>query len=283
MSSCHTTHRTPLLRVLFGGLLFAPCAFVLADDPEKKTEKVLPRIAMCVPLAVPMDATTKVIVRGWGLEGTKEVRSSNPKLTLKILSTGKAAIPNKQDAKQIGDTQIELEVTVINDIQPGEIELTIVQLDVVSQPHKMLIGSGSVLDEAIVNGQALAEKEPNDGFTQAQPLLLSQIVDGQIDGDGNVDVFSFELSDKQEINFEVHASRYGSNLDSLLTLFDQRGNIVAVNDDAADAIGSKDSKIVSVLPAGKYFISLQDAHDRGGPAHPYRLKIAADIFVNRQR
>ena len=64
-----------------------------------------------------------------------------------------------------------------------------------------------------------------------------------------------------------------------LTLFDQRGNIVAVNDDAQVINGTqetKDSKIISTLPAGKYFICLQDAHDRGGPAHPYRLTVTLD-------
>jgi hypothetical protein len=265
------SRQTILLLVLWTRLLIEPCAVASADEAEKKSEKVQPRIAMCIPLAVPADATTKLIVRGWGLEEAKEIRSSNARLTLKILATGKATIPNKQDAKQIGDTQIELAVTVTKDIQPTEVELIIVQTDKESQSHKLLIGNGQA-----TRGPSLAEKEPNDGFTQAQPLHFPQVVDGQIESDGNVDVFSFELTDKQHIVLEVHASRYGSNLDSILTLFDQRGNIVAVNDDAQVIKGmpeTKDSKIFTLLAAGRYFISLQDAHDRGGPAHPYRLTV----------
>ena len=38
-----------------------------------------------------------------------------------------------------------------------------------------------------------------------------------------------------------------------------------------DMSGTTDSRIEQMLPAGKYFIVLQDAHDRGGEAHPYRL------------
>ncbi len=265
MFSRETKLFTRLLRVLLIGLLSGRCVGALAEDDDKKPEKIPPRIAMCVPLAVPIDSTTKMLVRGWGLEGAKEIRSSNPQLTFKVLSTAKAAIPNKQDAKQIGDTQVELEVTVAKDVQPGEVDLIIVQPDAESQPHKLLVGGD------LVSGfTALLEMEPNDGFTQAQPIQIPHIVDGQVDGDGNVDVFSFELTDQQQIAIEVHAYRFGSNLDSILTVFDRRGSIVAVNDDAID---TKDSQIIATLAAGKYFVSLQDAHDRGGPAHPYRLTV----------
>ncbi len=269
-------------RVQLTCLLLGSCVPVLGDDKDKQASKAPPKVAMCAPLAVPIDATTKVIVRGWGLEGAKEIRSSSPQVAVKIIASGKAPIPNKQDAKQIGDTQVELEVVVAKDTQAGEVELTVVQPDGESQPHKLLLGT-----HRVVGAQLVVEKEPNDGFTQAQPLVLPQIIDGRIDGDGNVDVFSFELIAQQSITLEVHASRYGSNLDSLLTLFDGRGNIIAVNDDAqfttdqADKTNkpgtraTQDSKITAVLPAGKYLASLQDAHDRGGPAHPYRLTITA--------
>lgn len=262
------------------------CGLAKSDDTAGQGNKVPARIAMCLPLAVPVDATTKVTVRGWGLEGVKEIRSSNPLVTLKVVGSGKATIPNKQDAKQIGDTQVELEVTVAKAAQAGEVELTIVDPEMKNQPHRLLLGSCKALE-----AQVLAEQEPNDGLEQAQQLRLPQIVDGRIDGDGNVDVFSFELSVAQSIAIEVHASRYGSNLDSILTLFDGRGNIIAVNDDTKDSSASnktasgdilirtgeqgsrttKDSKIIVALPVGRYMTSLQDAHDRGGPAHPYRL------------
>ncbi len=110
----------------------------------------------------------------------------------------------------------------------------------------------------------------DDGFRQAQQIQIPQTVDGQIHGDKNVDVFSFDIADPQSVTFEVLARRHGSGLDSLLTLFDHRGHIVAVNDDHD---GTTDSRITTELAAGKYFISLQDAQDHGGPAHPYRLVV----------
>ena len=226
---------------------------------EKKTEP--PRVAMCVPLALPVSPTTKMIVRGWSLDTATEVRSSNPQVSFKVLSAASVAVPNGQDAKQIGDTLLELEATVVEGVEPGDATLTVVSPTGESPPHRLLIGSVHPL---------ATDGEPNDGFQQAQPIHIPQAVDGQIHGDKNVDVFSFDVADPQSVTIEVLARRYGSGLDSLLTLFDHRGNIVAVNDDHD---GTTDSRIAAKLAAGKYFISLQDAQDHGGPAHPYRLVI----------
>lgn len=262
-----------LMRAQLICLALYPGWIARGEDTDKQGVKVSARIAMCLPLAVPVDATTKVTLRGWGLEGVKEIRTSNPQVTLKIIASGKATIPNKQDAKQIGDTQVELEVTVAKDVLAGEVGLTVAEPDNKNPSHKLLLGSGKAVIAPVI-----AEQEPNDGFAQAQALQIPQIVDGRIDGDGNVDVISFELAASQTIVLEVLASRYGSNLDSILTLFDGRGNIIAVNDDVrdttkTDSSATRDSKINVVLPAGKYWASVQDAHDRGGPAHPYRLTL----------
>ncbi len=226
---------------------------------EKKAEP--PRVAMCVPLGVPAGETTKMVVRGWALDTATEVRSSSPQIVFKVLSAASVAVPNGQDAKQVGNTQLELEVTVVEGVEPCDVTLTVVAPTGESPAHALLIGSVHPL---------VADSEPNDGFRQAQPIQTPQAVDGQIHGDKNVDVFSFDLADPQSVTIEVLARRHGSGLDSLLTLFDHRGNIVAVNDDHD---GTTDSRISAELAAGKYFISLQDAHDHGGPAHPYRLVI----------
>ena len=235
-------------------------ALTLADDAtEKKPDP--PRVAMCLPLAINVGETTKVIVRGWHLEGVKELRSSNSHITLKVLSTSKAEVPNGLDVKRVGDTQIEVEATVARDTKPSEVELTVIGPDGDSQPHVILVGS---------EYPVIADKEANDGFRQAQPVAVPQAIDGVIHDKRNVDVFAFDIDDEQRLLIEVHARRHGSALDSLLTLFDERGNIVAVNDDYKR---SPDSRIATTLRAGNYFISLQDAHDSGGSTHPFRLVI----------
>ena len=70
---------------------------------------------------------------------------------------------------------------------------------------------------------------------EAQRLAFPQSVMGSFHADANVDVFAMELSEATPIRVKV---------------------------------------IAATLPAGRYFITRQDAHDRGGPAHPYRLIVS---------
>ncbi len=246
-------------------------AYLIAFSPlfvhAEEVKPVPPKVAMCSPLSVASGATTKITLRGWLVDKATAVKCDNDKVTLKIISQGAAAVPGKQDAKQIGDQQLELEITVAAEAPPGRVLLTVVAPDGESKPHALLVGGDLPV---------IAETEPNDGFRSAQMITPSQIIDGQIHGDGNVDVFAFELTEKTNFSVEVQAQQLGSGLDSLLTLYNATGRIVASNDDQE---GTTDSKIEATLEPGRYFICLQDAHDRGGAAHPYRLRV--DLIASR--
>lgn len=228
-----------------------------ADDAKP----VAPKVALCSPLAVPPGATTKVTLRGWFVDKATAVRCDNDQVTLKIVSQGAAAVPGKQDAKQVGDQQLELEITVAAGVSPGRVQLTVVAPDGESTPHVLLVGGDLPV---------ISETEPNDGFRQAQAISPTQIIDGQIHSDGNVDVFAFELTEKTHLKLEVQAQQLGSGLDSILTLYHAAGAIIASNDDQAT---TTDSMLEATLEPGRYFVCLQDAHDRGGAAHPYRLRL----------
>ena len=133
----------------------------------------------------------------------------------------------------------------------------------------------SALHHLLVNGEVpvITEKEPNNGFRQAQPVQVPQAIDGSIGQPQDVDVFRIEGQAGQKLVCEVLAARYGSPLDSTLTLYSAAGRIVASNDDHD---GSADSRLEVVLPeTGTYFLSLADANDQGGSAHVYRLVITA--------
>ena len=224
------------------------------DKPET------PRIAVAVPFAMSANATTKVTVRGWKLDREIQASTTVAGVTLKVLRHDKAPVPNGQDAKLIGDTLVELEVTVPENFSNETLPLTL-----------QASGSEGATSTLLVGGSfpVLNEVEPNDGFRQAQPIAVPQIVNGQIQVDRDVDVFSFQLATEQRIVIEIFARRHGSGLDSLLTIFDSKGRRLASNDDAEGS----DSKIETVLPSGKYFVVVQDALDHGGPAHPYRMVI----------
>ena len=86
-----------------------------------------------------------------------------------------------------------------------------------------------------------------------------------------MDLFRFEGKEGQRITMEVFAARYGSALDSLLTLYDGEGRILASCDDIS---GSSDSRLDAILPkAGTYFVGVIDANDQNGPAYVYRPSV----------
>ncbi len=129
-----------------------------------------------------------------------------------------------------------------------------------TRPHRLLVETTLPVAK---------EKEPNDGFRQAQSVTLPVVVEGAIERPRDVDVFQFEGRAGQKVQFEVLAARHGSPLDSILTLYNAAGEQLAVNDDFE---GSVDSRLEVVLPAdGKYHVVLMDAHDSGSPIHVYRL------------
>jgi hypothetical protein len=231
----------------------------LAQDKKKGPKKVEPRVAMVIPLGVSPGKTTKLTVRGLQLDRARDLRFTNPKVTAKILSKGKAPVPDKNPDK-VGDTQLVAEVTLPAGL-PGEpLSFVVVTAAGDTRPHQILVETALPV---------LAEKEPNDGFRQAQPIPVPAAVDGVIERPRDVDVFRMEGKAGQKLLLEVLAARHGSGLDSLLTVYDVDGREVASNDDME---GSVDSRLEVTLPRdGVYYASVIDAHDQGGPEHVYRL------------
>jgi hypothetical protein len=242
------------LFVLLGVFAAAP-----GQDKKKPDKKVEPKVTVAIPLGVAPGATSKVTIRGLKLDEATALRFQDDRVSAKLLSKGKANVPDKNPDK-VGDTQIVAEVTVPAGLPSEPLSFVVVTPAGDSKPHQLLVESMLPV---------IAEKEPNDGFRQAQPIQLPQVIDGLIDRPRDVDVFRFEGQAGQRLVFEVLAARHGSALDSLLTLYDAKGQQIAANDDAGDSV---DSRLLVTLPkAGTYYLSLMDAHDQGGPAHVYRL------------
>lgn len=233
-------------------------AFVDLSTLHSEDKPEAPRIAMAAPFAVSRNGTTKVTVRGWKLNRDIEARTTIGNIGLRVIKHENANVPNGQEAKLTGDSQVELEVTVPPEISVETLPITLTASGAESVPYSLLVGG---------RYPVVAELEPNDSFRQAQSIAVPQIIDGQIHADRNVDIYSFELAEERRVTVEVIARRQGSGLDSLLTLFDFRKEIIATSDD----VEMTDSRIEVVLPAARYFLVVQDAQDHGGPASPYRL------------
>ena len=227
-------------------------------DDKKKDE---PRVIVALPLGAAAGQKTKLTLRGNKLDAAKEVKVADGKGSAKIVGKGKANVPDKNPEK-IGDTQVEVELT-LNPKQPSEpVRVTVVTPDGETKPHPILVETTLPV---------VKEKEPNEGFKQSQPLTLPAVVEGSIERQRDVDVYRIEGKKGQKVTIEVQAARYGSPLDAILTVYTPAGQQIASNDDFSD---SRDARLELTLPAdGAYLVALIDAHDLGSAIHAYRLVV----------
>lgn len=234
----------------------------VSAQPKPAEKKDAPRVKIASPLGVVAGQTTVITIRGLNLDTATEIRFPDVKLPIEasIKKKEKAPAPQKQDPQVVGDTQLEVESKIPADLPPGVVSFIVATPAGESAPHKLV-----VLDPR----QTVAEKEPNDGFSQAQEIHRGETVVGAVHQPQNADVFKITGKAGEKISIEVHAARYGSALDPLLTFLNERGEILTVADDRQE---DTDAVIEATLPAdGTYFIALIDAHDQGGPAHPFLL------------
>ncbi len=216
-----------------------------------------------LPLGVAAGATTRLTLRGLRLDTATEVRCQAPKARAKLLSKGKAGVPKAEDVPRLGDTQVEMELTLPSDHPGRTVTVTVVTPAGESPAHPLLVERDPVL----------AEKEPNNGFREAQPIAVPGELQGSIGQPQDVDVFRIEGKAGQRLVLEVLAARFGSPLDALLTLYDAGGQVVAGSDDVD---GSTDARIEITLPRdGVYYLGVADANDQGGPQYLYRLSACA--------
>ncbi|QDV64921.1 peptidase [Crateriforma conspicua] len=123
------------------------------------------------------------------------------------------------------------------------------------------------------------EAESNDSPDEAQPIKLRTAINGRIDRPGDVDMY--RLPGGGRITAEVYARRLGSPLDSVLSVLDAEGNVLAFADDFEDRshgllTHQADSHLEVSLPAGgPYYLRLMDTQRNGGPEYAYRLCLRA--------
>lgn len=238
-------------------LAFVSVGAGLAED----NKPAVPRITAIAPIEVVPGTTATLRIRGVALNGATEIRFPGAPLSIggEIITKKNAEVPNGLEAKDVGDTMIEAKVAVPADLQCGALALSVITPDGTTPPRDVRVVPAS---------QIVDEKEPNGGFREAQPIEIGMTIRALIKEDKDVDVFAFDGVAGQKITAEVIAARCASLLDSVLTIYDAAGHLLATSDDVA----TRDAQLALELPAnGKYYVSVQDAQDRGGAWHAYEL------------
>lgn len=144
-------------------------------------------------------------------------------------------------------------------------------------------GLGLTREEAIEGGQLVVdlqafqdENEPNDTRAQAELWYPAwgEKIEGVIGAVGDVDYFEFgyDVAPGDVVIAAVSAWQFGSNLDSVLTIYDAAGNPLAANDDS----WGLDSFLEFTIPPGPggddFYVAVRDWGDEhGGADHWYDL------------
>jgi Bacterial pre-peptidase C-terminal domain len=243
-----------MLRLVAFLALAAHISSLPAQDKKKPADKPAPKVLYSIPLALTPGEKQKVTLRGKNLDAVKDVKASDG-ATAKVLAARKAGVPNNYPAERVGDTEVEIEL----ELPKGAKAVTLTIGDATFTP-------------LVADTPAVKEKEPNDGFDQAQALTVPCAVDGTIKGEKDADVFKFDGKKGEKLRLEVVAAKYGSPVDAMLTLYDADRRVL---DSADDAAGSSDPVLSVTLPKdGTYYLTVIDAHDLGGANFGYRLVAA---------
>lgn len=257
------------IRRLLSGVLLA-AAFLpghAAEDKKDAPKKEPPKITGAVPFAVVSGTTNQIKIRGLNLTNATEFffpGAAQPP-AVEIKARGKATVPDKADPKKLGDTQLEVEVVLPDDFVAGDLPFAVSTSDGVTNTNRL-----RVIERKIW----LDEKEPNAGFRGANGIRIPQAIRGVIEPASDVDVFRCTGSAGQKLRIESWSAAYGSTLDPIVTLHSSTGHVLATSDDSN---GKPDSLIrFTVAQDGTYYISIVDAHDRGGPTYGYVLTVTLE-------
>jgi len=238
-------------------------ALLLPTQEKKKPAAAeTPKPLFALPLTVPAGFKGKVTIRGQKLDDVTEVSTTESKAKLKL--TGKprkSAGPKDFPADKAGDSECDLDLELPKDFPVGSLPITLVG------PK----GKSETFLLAIDDSPTTAEKEPNDGFNQAQELTLPTVVVAKIERDKDVDVFRFVGKAGEKVRIEVFAARLGSPTDTLLTVYDAEKRVLTSVDDTD---GKPDPIVNLTLPRdGVYYISVIESNDLGGAIFAYRLHL----------
>lgn len=232
------------------------------QEKNSKDESKPPQLLLSDPLAIAPGSPVKVTLRGHRLDAVDEVNLTAG--TAKIVSKKKSGPPNGQDAKVAGDSELLLEIELPGDFRGPELGIT--------ARSKSLEGNAYALQVA-AEATLVSEKEDNDGFHQAQAIAAGQWITAKIKHNKDVDVYRIDAAAQAKLHVELVAAQRGSVADLALTIFAASGELLGYTDDDKK---SADPTVDFVAPAaGSYFLTVSDAHHRGGPAHPYCLRVSA--------
>jgi hypothetical protein len=120
------------------------------------------------------------------------------------------------------------------------------------------------------------ETESNSTAERAEPLTLPVTLNGQIDGERDMDYFSFSANQGEVIVAELVAARIGSPLEAVVEFRDEAGHRLRAQE---VRIGNDSVFALKASVAGKVYISVANLSVAGGPHYTYRITLTKEPFA----
>jgi murein DD-endopeptidase MepM/ murein hydrolase activator NlpD len=140
-------------------------------------------------------------------------------------------------------------------------------------------GFGWMVDNVRITSEApitcANNSEPNDSMAQAMLYPEGGEIFSKICPQGDLDYYKFTGYAGEEVELDIDAIAFGSALDPYLLFFDNKGNMLAENDDVV-YYNERDSYIQYTLPyTGDYYVLVKawDYPRAGGDNYFYTLRV----------
>ncbi len=232
------------------------CSLVRAQ--EAKTEAA--RITATEPASIVSGTKTTIKLRGFKLKESTELRfPMATEVKGEITEKNDAGPPKGLENTLVGDTQLLADITIPANHPAGLLEY------VISTPAGDAVGKLRVL----AANTSIDDKEPNNGFREAQELQSNQFARGALQSEKDVDVYAFLAKAGQHLRITV-TSGGPLIMDAALHCYDARGQFLAAADDGE----SRDPILMLKSPTdGLVYFCISSAHDLGGEWNSYLLTV----------
>jgi len=121
------------------------------------------------------------------------------------------------------------------------------------------------------------ESESNSTFEKAEPVKLPVTVNGQINGERDIDHFRFHAPAGKIVTFEVLAGRLGSRLDPIVELLDESGNLLDVQE---VLVGIDPVLAYRAEKSTDVILRISNVTHHGDPSYVYRINVTTKPFAH---
>ncbi len=226
--------------------------------------QVIPQVTSVTPIAGQRGTTVEIALQGQNLNQVTKILFSGSGISAELKHADAQPLVRFNGQGISGKIPTSNRLTVQITIDPttpvGAQSLRLVTTNGVSNPQRFIVSD--LLE--------IAETEPNSTIDQANMLTLPAVVNGIITSTDDLDLFRFSAKKDQRLICDVHASRLGSPLDSLLTLFDPEGKEV-ISNDISNGLDSLIDYTVQV--SGDYVLQIRDLRYKSGNNFFYRIRV----------